>query len=60
MAITRQTGINLDSFLDFFQNKWLLCKSFFSINCVIEATIFSLTVFKFYQALFDWLVFTHG
>jgi len=32
IAITRQTGINLESFLDFFQNKWLLCKLYVNIN----------------------------
>jgi hypothetical protein len=45
-ALSRKTGIELESFVEYFQSKWLL-----------KTTVFSLSVTKFYQALFDWLLY---
>lgn len=44
-AFSRKAGVELDGFLEYFQTKWLL-----------KTTIFSLTSYKFYQAIFDWLL----
>ena len=44
-AFSRKAGVELDGFLEYFQTKWLL-----------KTTIFSLTAYKFYQAIFDWLL----
>lgn len=44
-AFSRKAGVELDGFLEYFQTKWL-----------IKTTIFSLSVYKFYQAIFDWLL----
>lgn len=45
-ALARKSGVELDSFLEYFKNRWLL-----------KTTVFSLTISKFYEAIFDWVLY---